>query len=251
MANFKTHIAVSGIAGIGYGACGYVLGEQPLPTCVLAGGLCAVAGMMPDLDSGPGVPLRESMALAAAVIPMMLLERFRDLGLSHESMILLTVAVYLLIRFGGAELLRRFTTHRGMFHSLPAALIAAELGFLLASGTVPLRIYKAGGVLVGYVVHLLLDEIYSFEWRRGRLRLKRTFGTAIKLFMPYRWGPNLIAFTALGLLSYLVAYEPGWVDQMRQQRIDAQPEQTAEQSRADEARLLEALHGPELLRRWR
>ena len=64
-----------------------------------------------------------------------------------------------------------------MFHSLPAALIAGELAFLLASGDdVRLRIYKAGAVVLGYVSHLVLDELYSLEWYRGRLRLKRSFG---------------------------------------------------------------------------
>jgi membrane-bound metal-dependent hydrolase YbcI (DUF457 family) len=251
MADFKTHIAVSTLVGVGYGTAGYFLGDLPPPTCALAGGLCAVSGMMPDMDSGPGVPLRESMALAAAIVPMMLLDRFRAMGLSHESMILSAALVYLLIRFGMAELLRRWTTHRGMFHSLPAAAIAGQLAFLLASGSVSLRIYKAGAVVLGYLIHLALDELYSVEWHRGRLRLKNSFGTALKVFLPRKWWPNALAFTMLGLLTYAVLYEPGWADRMRQRRFPAQPEEAVAESLAEEADFLEALLPEQIFHYWR
>ena len=121
--------------------------------------------MLPDIDSDSGTPLRESMAFAAAVVPMMLLHRFQHWGMSHELIILAGAGVYLLIRFGLAALLKRYTVHRGMFHSLPAAAIFGEIAFLLASGDdVRLRVYKAGAVVLGYLSHLVLDEIYSIEW---------------------------------------------------------------------------------------
>ena len=44
-------------------------------------------------------------------------------------------AIYLLIRFGAAGAVARcITVHRGMFHSIPAAVIFGEIAFLLASG---------------------------------------------------------------------------------------------------------------------
>jgi len=183
----------------------------PLPTCALAGGLCGVSGMLPDVDSDSSAPLRESMAFAAAVVPMMLLHRFQTLGLSHEMIILAGAAVYLLIRFGLSELLKRYTVHRGMFHSLPAAAIAGELAFLVVPGDdVRQRIYMAGAVVIGYLSHLLLDEIYSFEWYHGRVRLKHSFGTALKLF-GHKWWPNVSAFAKLVLLTYVVLREPDWM----------------------------------------
>ena len=66
MAGFKTHITTSTVLGIGYGAGAHLLYGLPLDTCMLAGGLCSVSGMLPDLDSDSGVPIRESMAFAAA-----------------------------------------------------------------------------------------------------------------------------------------------------------------------------------------
>ncbi len=125
----------------------------PPASCVLAGALCGVSGMLPDIDSGPGRPLRESLAFAAAVVPMMLVDRLEQLGLSQESIVLAGGAIYLLVRFGLGAFLRRYTVHRGMFHSVPAAIIFGELAFLLASGELDLRIYKAGGVVAGYLAH--------------------------------------------------------------------------------------------------
>ena len=231
MANFKTHLTFSSLLGVGYGSAAYFWYDVPLPSCILAGGLCGVAGMMPDVDSDAGVPLRESMAFAAAVVAMMFSDRLRRLGLSPELLVLSGAGVYLFIRFVVAGMLRRYTVHRGMFHSLPAAVIFSEVAFLLASGEdVRLRIYKAGAVGLGYLSHLLLDELFSIEWYRGRLRLKRSFGSAVKVFSQHFW-PNLSTFAKLALFTYLVLKEPGWMREHYQERIEPsvrQIHQTAE-----------------------
>src|SRR5271156_5506914 len=117
MAGFKTHITTSTLLGIGGGAAAFAFYHVPVPACALAAGLCGVSGMLPDLDSGPGRPLRESTAFAAAVVPMMLIDRFKALGLAPESIVLAGAAIYLAIRFGVGWLLRHTTVHRGMFHS--------------------------------------------------------------------------------------------------------------------------------------
>ena len=85
MAGFKTHITVSSLLGVGYGGAAYLMYGVPWPTCALAAGLCGVSGMLPDIDSDSGTPLHESMAFAAAVVPMMLLHRFQ-MGKDSKSM---------------------------------------------------------------------------------------------------------------------------------------------------------------------
>jgi membrane-bound metal-dependent hydrolase YbcI (DUF457 family) len=207
MAGFKTHITFSSILGAGYGTAAYFLYDVPLPSCILAGGLCGVSGMLPDLDSGPGTPLHESMAFAAAVVPVMLIHHLQRMGLSNEIIILICAGLYLLIRFGGVALLKFFTEHRGMFHSLPAAAIFGEVAYLLASGDTNLRLYKAGGVVLGYLSHLFLDEVYSFEWSHGRLRLKNSFGTALKIF-GHGWWANISVYAKLAILTSVIFYQP-------------------------------------------
>lgn len=207
MAGFKTHITTSTVIGVGYGVAGYALGI-PLETCMLGTGLCSVAGMLPDLDSDSGRPIREATAFGAAVVPMLMLDRFQHMGLSNESIVLAGVLVYLVIRFGLSELLKRFTVHRGMWHSVPACAIAGLLAFLICScSTMPPRYFKAGAVVLGFMSHLLLDEIYSIERRGLWFRKKKSFGTAIKFFGP-RLLPNLSTYAKLFLLIAFCIGDP-------------------------------------------
>jgi hypothetical protein len=175
--------------------------------------------MLPDIDSGPGKPLREITTFLAAVVPVMLFDRFQRLGISPEWIVLAGAATYVLIRFGLAELLKRWTVHRGMFHSLPAAVIFGELAFLLASGDdTMLRWYKAGGVVLGFLSHLFLDEVYSVQWN-GLPRLKKSFGTALKVF-GHGWWPNLSTYAKLAVLTCVVIEEPGFMHESHEAQVD-------------------------------
>ncbi|HEX3725211.1 MAG TPA: metal-dependent hydrolase [Pirellulales bacterium] len=207
MAGFKTHITVSTALGIGYGAGAAVLYDVPLPACMLAGGLCSVSGMLPDLDSGPGVPLRESVAFAAAVVPMLMIDRFRQMGLAPESIVLAGGLIYLAIRFGIGRMLRKWTVHRGMFHSVPALAIVGELAYLICAHENPwMRAFNAGAVMIGFSSHLVLDEIWSMEFRHG-FHLKSSFGTAIK-FWGDCWWANLLTYANVGLLTLMILSDP-------------------------------------------
>lgn len=212
MADFKTHLTASTVLGVAYGGAAAVMYEVPLPTAVLAAGLCGVSGMLPDIDSGPGRPVKEITTFMAAVVPAMLFRRLLHFGMSHETIILLGAAVYVAIRFGLAGFLRRYTVHRGMFHSYVAAAIFGELTFLLAyNDDTAMRCFVAGAVVLGYMSHLVLDEMYSVQWD-GRPRLKNSFGTAMKLFAQ-GWWPNLSAYGKFAVLSFLVLKEPGFMQQ--------------------------------------
>ena len=225
MAGFKTHITVSTLAGAGYGAAAYAFFDVPGPACILAGGLCSVSGMLPDIDSGPGRPLKESLAFAAAVVSTMLVDRFQQFGWSMESIILAGALVYLLVRFGMAELLKRYTVHRGMFHSIPAAIIFGEFAYLLAAGDLHLRLYKAGGVVLGYMIHLVLDEMWSVYYVRGRMQVKKSFGTAIKFFDRHKVWPNVSAYAKLALMTFLALQDQSWMGNFYRDRLEARTEQ--------------------------
>lgn len=214
MAGFKTHITTSTVLGIGGGAAAYGFYHMPASTCILAAGLCGVSGMLPDLDSGPGRPLRESMAFAAAVVPMAMVDRFKALGMNLEEIILIGGAMYLLIRFGLAALLRHFTVHRGMFHSFPACAIAAETVFLVfGCERTELRYFVAGAVVLGFMSHLILDEIWSIEFKHGLPHLKSSFGTAMKLWGP-AMGPNILTYLILAGMTFFAVNDPVWMSRV-------------------------------------
>jgi hypothetical protein len=187
MAGFKTHITTSSLIGCVYAGVGYAHGIPP-DSAMMAGAMCGFAGMLPDLDSDGGVPLREAMSFTAATVPMLLLNRLASLGLRYDQMAIVAVAIYFFFRFGLANMIRKSTVHRGMFHSIPALFIVGGIAYLLCGGTeVTTRYFKAGGVMLGYLSHLVLDEMYSFEWKGGRWQMKKSFGTAMKVWGGDGW----------------------------------------------------------------
>lgn len=191
-----------------------------MESALLAGGLCSVSGMLPDLDSDSGIPLRETSMFAAAVVPMLMIDRFRDLGLSHEAMALAAMLVYIAIRFVGVEFFKRHTVHRGMWHSLPAAGVAGLLAYLvMPTPSEGVRVYKASAVVLGFMVHLILDEIWSIDFKGGRFRLKKSFGTALKFF-GNRPMANVVVWGKLILLAWLAWGDHGILDRLRQRSRD-------------------------------
>lgn len=210
MADFKSHMSVSTATGAILAFAGYQA-QMPLTTCLVAGGLCSVSGMLPDLDSDSGRPLREATTLCSAVVPMLMVERFQKLGLDNESMVLAAALVYLTMRFVVAEIFRRYTVHRGMWHSLPAAAIVGLLAFLvMSSDDVSVRLFKTSAVVLGFLSHLILDEIWSIDYRGGRFQFKKSFGTALKLWSNNRWA-NYATYAKLAVICLLVYQDAGFM----------------------------------------
>jgi hypothetical protein len=207
MAGFRTHITTSTVLGVGYAAAGAYFGV-PLESCLLAGGLCSVSGMLPDLDSDSGVPVREMSSFVAAIVPMLMVERFQNFGWSRETMALATMLIYIAIRFGLVEIFKRYTVHRGMWHSVPACLTCGLLTFLIVAGEdLNLRFFKSGGVMLGFMSHLVLDEIWSINVRSGKLNIKRSFGTAIKFWGKDSWA-NFSTYAKLIVLCFMAVGDP-------------------------------------------
>lgn len=214
MAGFQTHITVSTLLGAGYAAAGYA-NEIPLSSCLVAGGLCSLAGMLPDLDSDSGVPVREVTALTAAVVPALMIPRFEQFGMDREQFVLATAIVYLGIRFGLGGLFKGYTVHRGMWHSLPAAAIAGLVAFLLVAGDeLPIRLLKSVAVVLGFLSHLVLDELSSVQIRRGRLRIRHSLGTALKLWTTHSLWANVSTYGKLAVLVALIYGDPYLMKQL-------------------------------------
>ncbi|MFK7735281.1 MAG: metal-dependent hydrolase [Pirellulaceae bacterium] len=208
MADFKSHMTVSTLSGVALGFAGAKMGMS-IPTCIVAGGLCSVSGMLPDLDSDSGRPLREATTLGSAVVPVLMVDRFERMNLSHEWMVLAAGLVYFTMRFVIAEIFRRYTVHRGMWHSLPAAAIAGLFAFLVLScDDFSERLFKTSGVVLGFMSHLILDEIWAIDFRGGSLRFKKSFGTALKLWGNNPWA-NYTTYAKLAIICILVYQDEG------------------------------------------
>ena len=203
MAGFRTHITVSGVIGFVYGgAAVQPLGFATEPA-ILAAGLTTVGGMLPDLDSDSGVPIREVFGLAAIVLPLTMVPRLYHMGISQEGILATLLFGYVFIRYFASQLFKRFSVHRGMYHSIPAMLIAGLIVYHGYHSTDRnLRLLLACGVMLGFLSHLVLDEIYSVGFNGLKIKLKSSAGSAVKILSPSFAG-TATCYAILGGLAYL------------------------------------------------
>ncbi len=187
MASYRGHLAFSSLLGVGYGAVGTFYGPFDWGPACLAAGLTTLGGLLPDLDSDSGVPVRELFGVAALRAPLLSYGRLAREGLTTEQTIVLLAGVYLFVRYGLSALFKHLTVHRGMFHSVPALAISGLLVYLVyPNPDVTLRLYLAGGVMIGFLSHLVLDELHSVDFMGVGLRLNKYAGSALKFVSPSR-----------------------------------------------------------------
>jgi membrane-bound metal-dependent hydrolase YbcI (DUF457 family) len=184
MASWRGHLSLSATLGVGYGAALFSQGVDPA-TCVLAAGVTALGGLMPDLDSDSGKPVRELFSIAAIVVPMLFLRRMIRWGLSAEEVLLIVGLLYVFIRFVVSAAFNKLTVHRGMFHSIPAMFIAGCVPFLAYHHpSLGVRAVLGLGVMIGFLSHLILDELCSVDFSGLTLRLNKMAGSALKFTSP-------------------------------------------------------------------
>jgi hypothetical protein len=99
-----------------------------------------------------------------------------------------------------------------MWHSVPAAVIVGMISFLVMStDDISVRLYKTLAVVLGFVSHLILDEVWSVDFRKGSYQFKASYGTALKLWGNSSWA-NYAVYAKLALLSYLVYKDDGFMN---------------------------------------
>ena len=200
MAAYREHITVSGALGLAYAFGAVFAFGFSVTQAIIAAILTWISGMLPDMDSQSGKPVRELFGVTSALAPVLLLQHTNRLGISGDREMLFALVLYGAVRYGGAALLGRLTVHRGMFHSLPAMIISMEVTFLCyASPSVKVRLLMALGVALGFLSHLVLDEMYSVQWDGVRVKLNKSAGSALKFFGKESL-PNGLA---LGLMMFL------------------------------------------------
>jgi hypothetical protein len=208
MASFQGHLSFASVLAAGYGSLAAFQLELDWGPIFLGAGLTVLGGMLPDLDSDSGVPVRGLFGVAALTVPLLLFQRLEALGFTTlDQKLVFLAGAALLIRYGLSALFNRVTVHRGMFHSVPAMLIAGLLVFLAYHSPSPItRLYLAGGIMLGFFSHLLLDELCSVNLMGVRLRLNKYAGSALKFVSP-SWRATLATYSLLAGLLYLVYLE--------------------------------------------
>ncbi len=182
MANFTTHIVVGTVVSGTLATltlAADVIAPQNLVAVTLAGVLGSV---LPDIDLKDSRPSRALFAGLAIFFSFAVLFHFAS-RLSIVEMWILWLGTLFFVRYGLHTLFHRLSVHRGIWHSITAGLVcsfATAIVFYYVLGRPDGVAWLGGGfLLIGYLTHLILDEIYSVDVMGTYI--KKSFGTAFKL----------------------------------------------------------------------
>ncbi|TAN64986.1 MAG: metal-dependent hydrolase [Methylobacter sp.] len=183
MANFNTHLFIASAAGMGAALVAvnvHLIAKADMPWLIFLGSL---GGLLPDIDASNSRPVKLLFTVLALMGVAAALHAFKDRYQPYPLLAILAGA-YLFIRYGIFALFNVLTIHRGVFHSVLAAVFFALLMTCISYRFLhrdALHAWLNGFfIALGFIVHLLLDELYSVDLSNARM--KSSFGTAFKLF---------------------------------------------------------------------
>jgi len=188
MASFRTHLTVAAVVSASAATLCVQAALFALPEALMLAALGTAAGILPDVDSDHSIPTRLVFNLLSGGVAALFLIVYA--GHLHLLMLLaLAAASAVGVRYILYPIFAAITVHRGLFHSLPAALLlalcTASLGLYVLHWSISFSWLTACFVCGGYLVHLLLDELYSVDFMgRG---LKSSFGSALTVFSFSSW----------------------------------------------------------------
>lgn len=150
---------------------------------MILGTVTFAASLAPDLDARASIPARwlwDGLAVFAAgwwIFSVPLVQ-------SSAPRLFIAALSGLLIRGPISRLVMKKTRHRGLFHTVQAALLVGcacgDAAYRWGDATAIERLWIAGAGLAGFLLHLVLDEAFSVDLSNRRLR--RSFGSALKVW---------------------------------------------------------------------
>ncbi|HXF53738.1 MAG TPA: metal-dependent hydrolase [Hyphomicrobiaceae bacterium] len=220
MANFTTHIAAGTLVS-GTLATLTVAANVISPESLVAVTLAGVFGsVLPDIDLRDSRPSRAFFSCLAIFLSFCVLfavaHRF-----SIVEMWIAWLGTLLAVRYGLQLIFLRFSAHRGIWHSVVAGLffwfltaIIFHRGFGYHEGVA----WLAGGFLfIGYITHLVLDELYSVDV--FDTRIKASFGSALKLYDGKHLGDSAVVALACVLAFALSPPARPFIDGITSPRL--------------------------------
>ncbi len=189
MANFKTHLSTGIILGIICATIAVVYGITShwtlLALLIFA---VSIGSFLPDVDSDSSIPFR--IVFYALGITCSIFTIFWTINSYPDQLFFIIgfpLVTFIIVRFALGSIFKKFTHHRGIFHSIPMAIVAT-LGTLLvlqnySHFTSSEQLLLSIAVGIGFIGHLILDEIYAATNLNGKkFRPNKNLGSAIKLW---------------------------------------------------------------------
>lgn len=213
MADFRTHLTAAVGGGTLLAVGGWQAGLWTPGEALSVAALTSFGGILPDIDADNSHAVRlifNTLALLAVVAGALLMQA----RLAPGALLLACGGIYIAVRYLLSPIFKRLSVHRGIWHSVLAGMLCAlatsAIGHRLLLLEPGLAWSHGVAVLLGFCIHLLLDEVFSVDLTGARL--KRSFGTAFKLF-DYREPFNSLLM--LLLVAGLVPLLPAWMPLLR------------------------------------
>lgn len=181
MPNYKEHKMGGCVVGaLSAGVACWKFGLTPVESGALFI-VATVSSLVPDLDHAEARPGNLLKTIIVYLIPLLLY-----MYLPNKIISTFTLAHWIVLFFISHVLVGNLVLriidwcadHRGLFHSLPAAVLSSQLVYA-AFLYLPMqkRLVFSIVAFLGYVTHLIMDEIWSLDTKERKI--KRSFGTAM------------------------------------------------------------------------
>lgn len=204
MAGFVVHATTALVASTGASAYLSAYHHFPLQWGAALCALGFLGGLLPDIDSNESKIARYSSLVLAMMLVLLVMTQYFSYLVSFLFLIPFTKIMDMI--------LRKWTTHRGVFHSVPMCVLFATVAFAVAEKLeFPFlySLYCAGFLGGGYLLHLLLDELWSL--RKG-IRCP-SLGTGLQIFRFTFWKSFVFTYALCGTLLYYTPNFRNWMQQ--------------------------------------
>lgn len=201
-------MTVAAAAGVVLALGGWHSGSWSLSQAVPIAVLVAFGGILPDVDSDHSRAVRlvfNATAVLAVIAGAFILRLRLDVG----TLLVSCCGLYLSTRYLLSAVFKHFSVHRGIWHSWLAAglcgLAVTAASYRLLEQSAWLAWAQGCALIIGCLIHLLLDELYSVDL--GGARIKRSFGTAFK---PFDYARPFNSLLMVLLVASLFPWLPPW-----------------------------------------
>ena len=183
MASFEQHVNVAIVATGVIIVPIHASGLLSVNHALLAFALGVIGGMLPDLDSDNSKPLQIAFKIMSVFLPILVLLSLSD-SFSILNILGLWLVASMFLHLVIFKIFLMLTVHRGIFHTVPMGILFGQVVtftfYEALSFSFTQAVILGFFTTFGFLIHLLLDEIFSVN--ALGIRFKKSFGTAFKFY---------------------------------------------------------------------
>lgn len=208
MAGFKTHITYGAFTGISIATISYINDWTKNIQILIIVFLSSIIGsFLPDIDSDTGTPFKIIFGIMSIVgSSITFIYTFNNYPQNIEYVIISPILSYITIRYVLGFIFKKFTHHRGVYHSIPALFISFMISITIVNKfdyEILEQLLISIAVFAGFFSHLILDELYANTSFLGiPYKPNRAFGSSLEFISKSRFS-TISAYLTLMLLIYI------------------------------------------------